>query len=503
MTKISKRDIAKNSGFLYIRMVVMMLISLYTSRIILLQLDEVDFGVYGIVWSAVSLFSFFNLSMTTASRRCLSFELGKGKDNQYSQVLGSLIRYSLIVGIIIFVLQEVGGLYLLENKLNIPSNRKDEALISYHIFCGTFFLSVIQIPFSSSLISQEKIKTFSSISILDSIIKLLLVLTLSFIAFDKLIAYSFILLAQQIIVLVLFSYFSLRKSGVSFKRSSNIDNDINKYLGWNTLGGLSSVGLNQGIQLLINLFFSPVVNAAQTIATQVRSSVENFTSNIRVSFNPPIIKSCAMRDDKETIELLSFSVRFSSVAVLLVTVPLIAKLDFILELWLVNPPAYTSILCLLFLINSIIDNVSTPMVSIIQAKGDIRKYQILTSIVLLSILPVSYFFYKFGAFPEIYGYCFILSSILILFIRIVFLRQVVTINTMEIIKLISTQIIVAPVLTLLIPLTLAYFMNDTILDLFIIVLLSIIIVIIVSWFIIIQPKEKKMIVDYLKQKANR
>lgn len=484
-------------------MAIIMLISLYASRIILLQLGEVDFGIYGVVWSAVSLFSFFNLSMTTASRRCLSFELGKKNTNQYSQVLGSLIRYSLIAGIVIFVLQEAGGLYFLENKLNIPVDRKKEALISYHILCVVFFLSVIQIPFSSSLISQEKIKTFSIISIMDSVIKLVLVLSLSIFIFDKLIIYSLLLLIQQTIISIIYIYSGLRNTRVSFKTNSTIDKDINKYLLWNTLGGLSSVGLNQGIQILINLFFSPVVNAAQTIATQVRSSVESFTSNIRVAFTPPLIKSCANGDDKETIELLSFSVRFSSIAVLLVTVPLISKLDFILKLWLVNPPDYTSILCLLLLINSIIDNVSSPMVSVIQASGDIRKYQILTSIILLSILPISYFLYKFGASPEIYGYCFIVSSILILFIRIAFLKQIINMDTTELIKLISIQIIIVPVITLLIPLTLAYFMNDTILDLFIIVLLSIIIVIIVSWLIIVQPKEKKIIIDYLKQKANR
>lgn len=503
MTKTSKRNIARNSGFLYIRMIVTMIISLYTSRVILLYLGAVDFGIYGVVWSTVSLFSFFNLSMTTAFRRCLSFELGKKNERRYYQVLGTLIRYSLIIGLSIYALQELGGTYILDNKLNIPIDRHNEAVVSYHILCIVFFISVMQIPFVSSLISQERIKVFSFINIFDSILKLILVLFLSLIKYDMLVTYSFLLLTQYTIVFILYLYFSVRKIRLNFKRDIVIDKEINKYLGWNLLGGVSSVGLNQIIQILINIFFSPVVNAAQTIATQVRGSVESFTSNIRVSFNPPLIKSSAKGDHQETVELLSFSVRFSSIAVLLITIPLISKLDYILKLWLINPPEYSYILCFLFLINSIIDNVSTPMVSVIQASGDIRKYQIITSIILLTILPLTYFSYTNGGGPEVYGYFFIISSILILFVRISFIKRIISVKIVDMVKLIFTQIIIVPILSLLIPLFMAYTMEDTLINLVIIVLVSVAIVFLFSWILILQPKEKTLIVDYLKIKLNK
>lgn len=503
MSKISKKTIAKNSGFLYIRMLITMLIGLYTSRIILQYLGEISFGVYGVVWSLVSLFSFFNLSMTTASNRCLSYELGESVKGRYAQVFGTLVRYSIIAGIFILLFQVLVGSYFIENKLNIPFDKTVEAVKSYYVLCAVFFISVLQIPFTSSLISQEKIKVYSYISIADSVLKLLLALVLSFYTNELLLLYSYLLLIQHSLIFFLFLYFSLKKTKISFRRDQAINKEVNRYLIWNVLGGISSIGLNQGIQLLLNVFFSPIVNAAQTIANQVKGTIEQFTSNIRISFNPPIIKSCAQRNINETLELLSFSVRFSSIAVILVSTPIIVKLDYILKLWLVNPPAHTTILTLLLILNSIIDNVTTPIVSVIQARGDIKKYQIISSLILLSILPASYFLYLKGIAPEAYGVLLLVASVLMLIVRIVFLHQILTVNPIQIIKLILMQAFVFPLFSLIVPLILSYILTDTLYSLILITIVSILIVMTISWTMIVKPRERKILRDYFNRRIKK
>lgn len=499
MEIISKRGIIKNSGYLYLRMIIVMIISFFISRLMLLNLGEINFGVYGVVWSTITLFSFFNLALTTSSRRVLSFELGN-KNNNYPQVFGNIIAYCIIVGLMFYSILLILGTYLIKTKLNLPFDKVDSSFSAYKILSIVFFVTILQIPFSSSLLAQEKIKTYSVLNILDVVFRLIAVMLLSVVKYDLLISFSVFLLFANLIVLFLYIIKGSDNFKIKFKLDKKTIRTLNKYIFWNSLGGISSVAVSQGVQLLINSFFPVTVNAAQTIALQVRNSIESFSANVKVAFNSPIIKSCASDDNKEVVDLLSLSIRFSSISVLIISVPLITKLDYILKLWLVNPPKYSYILCLLYLINSIIDNVSSPMVSVIQAKGNIRSYQILNSMIFILILPITYIFYKNGREPEVYGYIFILSSILILFVRIHNIKNILGTETRRITKLLLFQIIIAPIITLSIPLLISYYTEDTIISLVGILILSFIIVITVSWFAIMNNLERKFVINYVKYK---
>lgn len=499
MSGSHKRTIAKNSVFLYLRMFVVLILGLYISRILLNELGTVDYGIYGVVGSLVTLFSFFNSAMVTAGQRCLSFELGLKQKGSFEKMLGTIIVFTGITSVIIFILLQVGGIYFLET-LNIPSNRFNAAKEVFRFSCLSFFLTSMQIPFSSSLMAQEKINIFSFISVIDVVLKLSIVVVLQFTKNDKLIMYSIFLIISNLIVFGLYAITGLKNVKVSFVISKYQVSTISKYFGWNLLGGMASISLHQGLQIVLNLFFNPLINAAQTIAFQIKSGLESFASNIRSASNPQIIKLAAGRKEADMLEILSLSMRFSSIAILLITIPLYIKIDYILELWLVEPPKLSSIFIKLYIINAIIDVVSSPIVTVIQAVGDIKRYQIIASSLLLLILPVVSLFYKLGFPPQVYGYVFIIVTSLLVLIRLLFLLKLINVPRRMILYSVFKQIVILPVIAFITPFLIANLLEDNLVNLFLTFVISFISVTTFTWILLFDREEKKKFLILIKSK---
>jgi O-antigen/teichoic acid export membrane protein len=475
-------------------MFITMVLAFFISRLILENLGATDYGIYGVVGSVVTLLSFFNMAMITAGQRCLSYDLG-GQVSSFNKTFGSIFIISLAIGIVIFIILQFSGTYLIEEYLNIPSDRVPAAITVFHASCFTFLIQTIQVPFVASLISQERLAIYAYLGILDTVLRFIICLMLSYTIFDKLIFYAISIAVSTLFIFILYFRFSTRKFKLSFNVSKGNLLLVFKFFGWNLFGGLSSVSLYQGIQIVLNLFFGPVVNAAQTLTLQVKSAIESFASNIRVASNPQIVKKCAEGKLEEASDLLRLSIKLSTVIILLISIPIYLEAEFILTLWLDKVPDHTSVFLKFYIVNAIIDVVSSPIVTVIQAIGNIRNYQLLTSGVLLTVLPVTYLLFVKGYPPYIFGFVLISATMILLFIRLIFLFKILPCS--------KRLFVIIPGLVFCVSTLFTSQVQPNLLNLIVLVIISSLSVLSFSWMLLLNKEDKSQVSQFLKDKINR
>ncbi len=393
--------IAKNTLLLYIRMLVSMGISLYTSRLILSALGVEDFGIYNVVGSAVALFSFITTSMSGATARFITFALGAKQDVQ--RVFSNTLTLHFIIAAIVVVLAESIGLWFLNSELNIPADRVMAAhLIFQFSIVGTAF-TIIQTPYTASIIAKERISTFAYIDILNTALRLVVVLLLVNYSFsDNLVAFGAMIMGISIVVFfVYYIYCTKRLPFCRYRFEWNLAEirPMLSFSGWDLYGNLSVVARTQGVNMLLNIFFGAVLNAASGIATQVQSAVMSFASNIVVASKPQIIKSFAAGHYHQTIKLVIDASKFSFILLLLITLPLIANIEYILSLWLKDYPEFTAIFCQLTLLFNLFASLSFVVVTAIHATGKIMRPSIINGSLYLLVIPISYLSFKLGGSP--------------------------------------------------------------------------------------------------------
>jgi len=468
-----------------------MFLSLFISRLILKNLGALDYGVYGVVGSIVTMFTFFNMAMTTAGQRCLSVELGKVNGN-FSKVFSTLLVICLVIALVVTIILQVFGPQFIE-KLNIPENRIEVAKVIFHASCITFVLNTLQIPFTASLISNEKISSYSLITLLDIFLRFFLAFGLSYVLAEKLSFYAYGIAFITLFVLLINVFISLSNSRLVFTFERKYYKEIGSFFGWNLLGGLASVSLYQGIQIVLNLFFNPVVNAAQSLTIQIKSAIEGFAANIRTASNPQIIKNCVGGNIQSIIELLNITTKLSTIVILVIAVPLFFRIDFILKFWLGAPPDYTALFIKLYLINAIIDVVTSPLVTVIQAIGNLKIYQVLTSVVLLSVIPISYILFENNFPPQAYTIVLICATILTMIIRVGFIFKILKIAKIKFFLSVINQILIVPLISYLI----LYFVNsnftDNLIGLVLFSITSSFVILSVSYIVILNKLEKTKI----------
>ena len=495
----NKRTIAKNTFFLYFRMLFSMFLALFISRLILKYLGATDYGIYGVVGSVVTMFSFFNSAMTTAGQRCLSVDLANDK-KRYSKTYGSIFIISLLLAFVVIFILQIFAPNFIRNTLNIPPERIKVAIYVFHATCISFLLNTLKIPFTSSLIAQERFNIYAIISVLDTLFLLLVSILLKYTSFDKLLFYSYGIVFNRILILILFIFYGLKDQRISFNISKENILELTRFFGWNILGGLSSVGLYQGMQILLNLFFNPLVNTAQTLTLQVKSAIESFAGNIRTASNPQIVIKSSSGDFIQTASLLLMSMKYSTIVILLVSIPLFVKIDYILYLWLGNFPKYTNIFIRFYIINAIIDVISSPIVTVIQSIGNLSKYQIISSVVLLSVLPFTYILFKYGYPPYYYGFVLLGSTILMLLVRVLFLLKMIRVSNKTLLFEISKQLFFIPLSVLVLSYLVSNIFVSELINTIIVTLTSTIAVLILSWFFLLQLNERESIQKYIKIK---
>lgn len=310
----NNKRIVRNTGMLYIRMLLTMTVSLYTSRVVLNTLGVVDFGIYNVVGGVVLMFSFLNSSMSSATQRFLSIELGKQDYLQLKKVFSMSVNIHAIIAIAIFILAETIGLWFLNARLVIPADRIVAANWVYQFSIFAFMLTIMNVPYNATIIAHERMKVYAYVSIIEVFLKLTIVVVLVFSGFDKLKLYSLLVFVVSIIVWIIYKVYCKRNfhetSYIYFWEKSLYKTLIN-YAGWNLFGNIAGVTFNQGINIMLNLFFGPTINAARSIAYQINSAVSGFVSNFQIAMNPQIVKSYALEDLKYMHQLIFQGAKYS------------------------------------------------------------------------------------------------------------------------------------------------------------------------------------------------
>lgn len=396
------KRIAKNTFFLYIRMLFSMAVSLYTSRIILNTLGIEDFGIYNVVAGVISMFSFLNTSMTGATSRFLAYEIGVNNWKHLQQFFSSALTVHLVIALCILVLGETVGLWFLQNKLVIPENRMLAANVIYQFTIISSMITVTQVPYIAMIMAYERMNAYAYIEIINVTLKLVIVLFLIYVTSDKLIMYGLFLLITTLIISVIYRIYCARRLECRSYFSCNKEfiYSMFSFSGWDLYGNASVLARTQGINMLLNMFFGATLNAASGIAMQVQSAVMSFAGNVLSAIRPQVVKSYAIKDYDRMNTLICKASIYTSILLMIFTIPILIETKFILSVWLCEVPEYGIILCRYVLLFNLFANFSSVIISGIHATGKIKRASIINGTFYLSVLPFAYIVYKDGGEPQ-------------------------------------------------------------------------------------------------------
>ncbi|MFV5702418.1 lipopolysaccharide biosynthesis protein [Flavobacterium sp. XS2P12] len=412
-TENNKR-IAKNTLLLYFRMILVSLVSLFTTRIVLEQLGIENYGIYNVVAGVVGFLGMLNGSMTSATQRFLAFELGSGDGKSYNRVFSMLLTIFLSFSLVLMFVAIAIGPWLINDFIVIPNDKKDIALWVYYFSVVTFFIDLISIPYMSSIIAHEKMGIYAFMSFLEVMFKLLLAYILYASTFDKLLTYGFLTMFVTFLITLFYCVYCVYKikgCNYQFSWDQSLYKKMLGYMGWNIFGSVTYILNTQGQTLVLNIFFGPLVNAAKAISDKINSIVVSFSTNFYMAVRPQIIKSYASGEHDYMFKLVFRSSKLSFYLLFLVTLPLIILMPKILVIWLGLSQVSDDMVLFsqLMLIYSLVNVFENPISALIQATGNIRNYQVIIGFWTLLILPISYFLFKLG-FPAYY-YLIVLISI--------------------------------------------------------------------------------------------
>lgn len=448
-TSANNKRIAKNTAYMYLRMLFTMIVTLYTSRIVLHTLGEDDFGTYSIVGGVVILFTFISNAMATGTQRHLSYELGK-EDNIIPTVFSACFKIHFWLSVIILILSETIGLWFLNYKMNFPEGRMVIVNWIYQFSILSCMIGVVQTPFTAAIISYEKMSFYAYLSIVDVLLKLGIVFLLVIMPWDKLLLYGLLLLLVHVLVFIIYAYYALRKLP-DIQLVKICDRGIYKRLisfsGWSLFGSLANVGYQQGINIIINLFFGVALNAAVGIANQINSAVQNFMSGFQQALNPQLVQSEAAKDRERQVDLIYKSSKFSFFIVFIIAFPLIVNLKYVLKVWLGQYPDHTDSLCILVIVGLMISCLSGPLWVSIYATGKIKIYQIVVSFVALSIIPIAYIIGLLGFSPEAIFIARASNFLFVLIVQLYFLKKYINLNIVDFFKAVIIPVFVILVVT--------------------------------------------------------
>lgn len=450
------KRIAKNTIMLYIRMLFGMLVSFYTSRVVLNTLGVEDFGIQNVVGGFVSMFSLISMSLSSSVQRFLTFELGKGNFESLKKVFSTSVLIHIVLAIIVVILSESLGVWFVNHKLVIPESRLYAANWVFQASILSFVFGLLSVPYNALIVAHERMSAFAYIGVLEILLKLVIVLFVAYspFEFDKLIVYSLLLMSLGLLMrFVYVSYcrrnFSESKVELTFDKS--YWKDISAFSVWNAIGCTALLLKNQGVDILLNMFFGPVVNAARGIAGTVNGAVASFSGNFMTALNPQITKSYAAEDRDYTLSLVERGSRFSFFIMFMLALPIFLEVDFVLTFWLKEYPEHTANFVRLILVLSLCDIISNTLITLQAATGKIRNYQLAVGVLLLMNFPLSYIGLKIGLQPEIVLIVAIFVSLSCLMLRLLFLRHMASLSIRRFFRNVCLRILLVVVLSLLLP----------------------------------------------------
>lgn len=425
----SNTRIAKNTLILYLRMIFILCVGLYTSRIVLNTLGVEDYGIYNVVGGFVAFFSFLNGAMATATQRFITYELAQGNEERQISTFSTSVIIHFTIALLIVIAAETVGLWFVCNKLVIPEERFLAAIWVYQFSISTMFVSIVSIPYNATIIAHEKMSAFAYISILDTVLKLVIVLLLTIVTFDKLVFYAALLFGISLLDRLIYGIYCKRhfaETRIKLIFDKKLFQEMTNIAGWSLFGNIAGVFYTQGLNVLLNMFFGPVVNSARAIAVTIQGVVTGFVSNFQMALNPQITKSYAVGDLHRMHSLIFASSKFSFFLLLFIALPIMIETRTILTLWLKIVPDHTVWFVRLMLCILLIDTLSNPLMISAQAVGRVKIYQSVVGGLLLLILPIAYVALRLGGNPETVFIVHMVVAVLALICRVIIVGRMVS-----------------------------------------------------------------------------
>lgn len=399
-TVSSTKRIAKNTLMLYFRQILIMAVSLYTVRVVLNVLGAEDYGIFGVVGGVVTFFSFLSGTMASATQRFFSFAIGKNDGERLKQSFCVNLVIYMLIALIATLLLETLGVWFVYKKLSVPEIRFTAACFLFQFAVLSFLASIVTSPFIAIVIAHEDMQIYAVVSILDVTLRLGIVFFLNVIPFDKLMLYGVLLFCIQFLIAITYLLVCLKKYEEcqfrNFYWNGSLFKETVDYTGWSLFGAFTTVGRNQAVTLLLNQFFNPIVIAARTIAVTVSGAVNTFSANFNTSLYPPIIKEYAADNKDGMFRLIFNGSKMTFFLMWVFALPLFLHMDYVLALWLKNPPESAVLFTRLALFESVINASALPLMTAARAQGKMRWYELSLGSVQLLIFVTDWILLRAG-----------------------------------------------------------------------------------------------------------
>ena len=482
-------------------MIFLMLISLYTSRVILNALGVENYGIYNAVGGFVSMFSILSTSLSSSISRFITYELGKNEKAHLKIIFSSAITIQIMIAFGIILIMETAGLWFLNHKMNIPDGRIIAANWVYQFSIIAFIINLISVPYNAEIIAHEKMSAFAYISIFEAISKLAISFLILISPMDILIFYALLLLVVSIIIRLLYSWYCKRHFEECKKYRPVFDKSIFKqmfsFAGWNFFGNTAYILNTQGINILMNMFFGVNVNAARGIAIQVDTAVNQFANNSMTAINPQITKSYAAGEQKYMHQLIQRGAKFTYFLMLFFAIPIILETDMILRIWLNTVPNHAVSFVRLSIISSMITMLGNSLLTAIFATGNIRRYEIIVTSIGFCVFPFTYVAFKLGFSPEISYIIYIIIYSIILLVRILLAKDIIQLNASDYLRQVILKVLNVSIISFFVTALLTTIISPGIIRLIVITVCSLIITSVTIFFIGLTKTERQYIISRL------
>ena len=492
----NNKRIAKNTLMLYFRMLIMMGVNLYTSRVALDVLGASDFGLYNVVGGFVTMFTLISGAMTTASQRFLSFEIGKGNRGDVQSLFSTAVLIHVYLALIIFVVGESFGVWFVNTQMNFQEGRYIAANWVFQFSLITLIVNVLSVPYNAALVAYERMSAFAYISILEALLKLAIIFLLVVSPFDKLILYAALLALIAITIRIIYSVYchrNFKDCSCNWKCDKEQRAKILSFVSWNLIGSFAVVMKEQGINILLNIFFGTTVNAAKGIVSQVNTAMHGFVSNFQLAMNPQIVKSYASQDFENMYKIVFRGSKFSFFLIYALSLPVILEAPYILSIWLKIVPEHTVTFLRIILMTAMITSLSGTLITSMHASGKVRDYQITVGGLSLLALPISYLLLKLG-FPAKFALIVIfMVEATCHFVRLYMLKKSICFPMIKFVRMVTLRCLFVVAVSIILPVFVCSKLDFNFISFLIASTVSLLSVLTCEYFIGLDKNEKNIV----------
>lgn len=502
-TAENNKRIAKNTLILYARMLFCMIISLYTSRVLLDTLGISDYGIFNVVGGVVVMMNVLNSAMSVSTQRYLTFELGKADFEQYRKTFSMCMNIFLCLSGLIIILGETIGLWFMNTYLVISPDRITAANWVYQFALLSCVCSMLSTPYNAAIVSHERMNIYAYVGVAEVLLKLIIVYILVLIPFDKLALYGALTFVSAFLIALLYRYYCVKQfkeTHYLFYWNKALFKSLASYSGWNLFGSISGVAKGQGLNILINVFFGSSVNASRGIAYQVNGVIQSFFTNFYMAVRPQITKYYAQGNKEEMFKLVFNSSKMAFFLILFVSLPLIIEAPFIIKLWLGQMPDYVVVFVRLIIIITAIDSMSTPLMTAIHATGNNRLYQFSVGLIMIMTLPISYLFLKLGYSPVSVFIVSLVLSIISMLVRLLITKKQLGIPVRKYIVQVVLRSFIVALLAAILPVWIHVTLPQSWFTTIIVCIVCVVSSIIPAYLIGLDRRERQVATAFIKSK---